>query len=143
MSLSQSKGTERQDEFLFYHCVTPSIARHAAPNMPSKVQFRLRVLRDDQIAMGPGKIDLLEAIAQTGSISAAARHFGMSYRRAWLLIDEMNRALRQPAVVTATGGNHGGGTVLTDVGRDIVRHYRSIEQTARLAAAEDLSLIHI
>ena len=72
--------------------------------MTFNVKFRLRIYRDEGIAIGPGKIALVEAIAETGSISAAARHLGMSYRRAWLLVDELNRALRKPAVVGAAGG---------------------------------------
>ena len=107
--------------------------------MKPKVQFRLRIYRDDSIAIGPGKIALLEAIAETGSISAAGRQLGMSYRRAWMLIDEMNRALNSPAVSTASGGAHGGGSVLTPVGEQIVRHYRAIESTARVAAATDIA----
>jgi molybdate transport system regulatory protein len=106
--------------------------------MQSKAQFRLRIYRDDSIAIGPGKVALLEAIAESGSISAAARQMGMSYRRAWLLVDEMNRALSSPAVLTVTGGSHGGSTVLTDVGKKLVKHYRAIEETSRAAAAADL-----
>ena len=109
--------------------------------MKSKVQFRLRIYRDDSIAIGPGKIALLEAIAETGSISAAGRQLGMSYRRAWLLIDEMNKALSSPAVNTAAGGSHGGGTALTPVGEQIVRHYRAIESTARMSAASDIAAL--
>ncbi|SCK46220.1 molybdate transport system regulatory protein [Variovorax sp. HW608] len=109
--------------------------------MKPKVQFRLRIYRDDSIAIGPGKIALLEAIAETGSISAAGRQLGMSYRRAWMLIDEMNRSLSSPAVSTATGGAHGGGTALTPVGEQIVRHYRAIESTARVAAASDITAL--
>ncbi|WP_198969515.1 winged helix-turn-helix domain-containing protein [Xylophilus sp. ASV27] len=109
--------------------------------MKSKVQFRLRIYRDDSIAIGPGKVQLLEAIAETGSISAAARRLGMSYRRAWLLVDEMNRALGSPAVNTAAGGAHGGGTALTTVGQKILQHYRAIESTARTAAAADIAAL--
>lgn len=109
--------------------------------MKPKVQFRLRIYRDESIAVGPGKIALLEAIAETGSISAAGRQLGMSYRRAWMLVDEMNRALSSPAVHTATGGAHGGGTSLTPVGEQIVRHYRAIESTARVAAAADIAAL--
>jgi len=79
----------------------------------SKAQFRLRIYRDASVAIGPGKVDLLEAIAATGSISAAARQLGMSYRRAWVLVDEMNRALVSPAVTTVAGGVQGGGTALS------------------------------
>ncbi|VTU16663.1 winged helix-turn-helix domain-containing protein [Variovorax sp. PBL-E5] len=109
--------------------------------MKSKVQFRLRIYRDESIAIGPGKIALLEAIAETGSISGAGRQLGMSYRRAWMLIDEMNRALASPAVNTATGGSHGGGTALTPVGEQLIKHYRAIESAARVAAAADISAL--
>ena len=77
--------------------------------MTSRVQFRLRIYKDEGVAIGPGKVALLEAVAEYGSISAAARHLGMSYRRAWLLIDETNHAFKSPTVETATGGSHGGG----------------------------------
>ena len=109
--------------------------------MTFNVKFRLRIYRDEGIAIGPGKIALVEAIAETGSISAAARHLGMSYRRAWLLIDELNRALRKPAVVGAAGGKHGGGATLTPLGVELVKRYRSIEDTSRLAAAADLEVL--
>ena len=109
--------------------------------MKPKVQFRLRIYRDDSIAIGPGKIALLEAVAEAGSISAAARQLGMSYRRAWVLIDEMNQALSSPAVSTATGGSHGGGAVLTPVGEKLITHYRAVEISARLAAAADITAL--
>jgi len=104
----------------------------------AEAQFRLRVRHGDRIAIGPGKVSLLEAIAQTGSISAAARRYGMSYRRAWLLINEMNQTLREPAVVTVTGGALGGGAQLTAVGKEIVRRYRRVEADAYAATATDL-----
>ncbi len=107
--------------------------------MKPKVQFRLRIMRDDTIAIGPGKIALLESIAETGSISAAARQLGMSYRRAWLLIDELNRSLSSPAVSTAAGGAAGGGTVLTPTGSKLLRHYRAVESAALVAAATDVA----
>ena len=101
-------------------------------------KFRLRVTVGDIIAIGPGKILLLEAIAETGSITAAARQLDMSYRRAWLLLDELNRSLRQPAVDSAQGGAHGGGSGLTQVGRELIDTYRRIEDTAALACADDI-----
>lgn len=91
--------------------------------------------------IGPGKIALLEAIGTTGSISAAARHLGMSYRRAWLLVEEVNDALRQPAVTAATGGRHGGGAALTPAGAEVIEHYRAIEGLARSAATEKFRAI--
>ncbi|MEH3085782.1 MAG: LysR family transcriptional regulator [Xylophilus ampelinus] len=109
--------------------------------MAPTVQFRLRVYRGDTAAIGPGKVRLLEAIDAAGSISAAARRLGMSYRRAWVLVDEMNRALVAPVVSAATGGSHGGGTTLTAAGHAIVRHYRAVERKAHAAAAEDLAAL--
>ena len=109
--------------------------------MKSKVQFRLRIYRDDSIAIGPGKIALLEAIAETGSISAAARQFNMSYRRAWLLVDEMNKALTKPAVTTAAGGSFGGGTALTPGGEAVIKRYRAVERGSRTAAAADIAAL--
>lgn len=76
--------------------------------MKPDLQFRLRLYRDEVVAVGPGKVTLLEAIARTGSISAAAREINMSYRRAWVLVDERNQSLRSPVVSTATGGHRGG-----------------------------------
>jgi molybdate transport system regulatory protein len=104
----------------------------------SRVQFRLRVSLGDDIAVGPGKVDLLEAIARNGSITAAARELGMSYRRAWLLVDTMNRCFRRPVVEAETGGKRGGGARLTASGEDAVRLYRGIEQSASRAACNDI-----
>ena len=109
--------------------------------MTTRTQFRLRIYRDDGIAVGPGKVALVEAIAQTGSISAAARSLGMSYRRAWLLVDELNRALKEPAVIGTVGGRRGGGAEVTPGGRELVRRYRAIEKTARESAARDLAAL--
>ena len=83
------------------------------------------------LAIGPGKMALLEAIAATGSISAAAKSLGMSYRRAWVLVDETNRCLARPAVATATGGEHGGGAELTDFGMAFLDAYRGLERETR------------
>ena len=103
------------------------------------VQFRVRITRGDDIAIGPGKVDLLEAIAETGSITAAAKTVGMSYRRAWMLVDTMNRCFRTPIVEAEAGGKRGGGTRLTATGRDAIRLYRSIERKAAKAAVSDLA----
>ncbi len=106
--------------------------------MKPQVQFRLRVRRGDVIAVGPGKVSLLEAIDRSGSISAAGRELGMSYRRAWLLVDEINRSLAEPAVLTSAGGARGGGASLSPVGHELVRRYRAIEAIAMTAAAGEL-----
>jgi len=104
----------------------------------SRAQFRLRITRGEDIAVGPGKIDLLEAIAATGSITAAARRLGMSYRRAWLLVDTMNRCFKNPVVDAEAGGRRGGGTQLTAVGAEALQRYRKMEKLAASAAAIEL-----
>ncbi|MET0183935.1 MAG: LysR family transcriptional regulator [Achromobacter sp.] len=109
--------------------------------MTAHTQFRLRVYRDADIAIGPGKVALLEAIVQERSITAAAVSLGMSYRRAWLLIDELNRSLKHPAVETTTGGAKGGGTTVTSTGHELIKHYRAIEARAAVAAAKDISAL--
>ena len=105
---------------------------------PAIARFRLRISKGADIAVGPGKIDLLEAIADSGSISAAAKALGMSYRRAWLLVDTMNRSFAKPVVVAEAGGSRGGGAQVTSLGLEVVRRYRRIEQTAAKASAADL-----
>ncbi|RJF91451.1 winged helix-turn-helix domain-containing protein [Sphingomonas cavernae] len=107
----------------------------AASTGGTSLKIKAQVMLADEIAMGPGKAALLEAIASEGSISAAGRALGMSYRRTWLLVDTMNRCWRLPLVETAAGGRHGGGARLTDTGALVLAHYRSIE--ARLAKTRD------
>lgn len=116
--------------------VAAAVAPSARPK-PS-VRFRLRITAGDDIAIGPGKIALLEAIAETGSITAAAKQIGMSYRRAWLLLDELNNALKRPAVDSIKGGQRGGGSALTAVGLQLIERYRHVERTAREACAADI-----
>lgn len=91
--------------------------------------------------MGPGKAALLEAIAETGSISAAARKLGMSYRRAWTLVDTMNRCWRDPLVETSAGGAHGGGARLSAAGEEALRYYRALEDAIRQAAKTPETLL--
>ena len=96
--------------------------------MKPEVRFHIRDGgQETELAIGPGKVALLEAIGQTGSITSSAKKLGMSYRRAWLLVEETNRCLVRPAVRTATGGPRGGGTSLTPVGVELVRRYRALE----------------
>ncbi len=107
------------------------------PTVPT-VRLRTRITVGDHVAIGPGKVELLEAVAREGSISAAARSIGMSYRRAWLLLDELNRALREPATETAQGGERGGGARLTRCGEEVVRRYRHAEADAMRAGAPQM-----
>jgi molybdate transport system regulatory protein len=106
--------------------------------MKVRSEFRLRIHRGDDIAVGPGKVDLLEAIGATGSISGAARSLGMSYRRAWLLVDTMNRCFRTPVVQAEAGGKRGGGAQLTPLGAEVIRSYRRSERGAARAGAADI-----
>lgn len=92
-------------------------------------------------ALGPGKVRLLELIADTGSISAAGRVLGMSYRRAWLLVDSVNRCFRRTVVATKLGGRHGGGAELTPFGLEVIRRYRAMEHEALLVLAGHLAAL--
>jgi len=92
------------------------------------LKLKLQLACGDSFAMGPGKADLLEEIGRAGSISAAARALGMSYRRAWLLVDEMNRCFAEPLVETLRGGGHERGARLTVAGSDTLAAYRTLEQ---------------
>lgn len=109
------------------------------------LKLKLQLVCGEGFAIGPGKADLLDAIAAEGSISAAGRRLGMSYRRAWLLVDEMNRCFAAPLVETLRGGGRERGARLTEAGRAALAAYRELEAAsvgiaehpayARLAAA--------
>jgi molybdate transport system regulatory protein len=90
------------------------------------------------MAISPGKADLLEAIAESGSIAAAGRSMGMSYKRAWYLLDTMNRCFREPLVLVRKGGRHHGGTELTATGKQVLTLFRAIEKRAIAANAAEL-----
>lgn len=98
------------------------------------LKLHLRVMLGKEIAFGPGKADLLDAIREQGSISAAGVHLGMSYLRTWQLVDTMNRCFKQPLVETATGGARGGGAKLTDYGMDVLQRYRAMQVVTAVAA---------
>jgi molybdate transport system regulatory protein len=103
------------------------------------VRLTLRVDFGTDRAIGPGKVLLLEAIRDTGSISQAGRSLGMSYRRAWLLVDDMNRCFREPVVTAQPGGSQGGGAALTAFGEKVIQKYRTIETEAMAAAKPQLN----
>lgn len=96
-------------------------------------------MQGDEIAMGPGKLELLDAIEATGSISAAARHMGMSYRRAWLLVDTMNRCFKSALVASSAGGPQGGGASLTALGEEVREAYRALSDDLEKTAARHVS----
>jgi len=99
-----------------------------------RLKIKLQLCCGDEIAMGPGKAELLEAIGREGSISAAGRALGMSYRRAWLLVDAMNRCWDQPLVETAPGGNHGGGARVSQLGQSVLAQYRALQADVWVAS---------
>ena len=103
-----------------------------------RIKPKLRILLGAEIAIGPGKADLLDALARTGSISAAAREMGMSYRRAWVLVDTMNRSFHAPLVEASKGGSGGGGARVTALGLDVLARYRAMEIKAAASIASEM-----
>ncbi len=110
-------------------------ATEANPNISLKPRVRLQL--GDEVALGPGKAELLMLIEETGSISAAARRMGMSYRRAWLLVETMNRCFASPLVETAQGGKGGGGAGVSELGRRVLVLYQQME--ANLALCDEMA----
>jgi molybdate transport system regulatory protein len=104
-------------------------------------RIRISIVFESGARIGPGKAKLLESIRDTGSISAAARDMGMSYKRAWLLLDSINQAFTEPVVTAAPGGAGGGGAVLTAFGTDVLERYRRIEKRATARAADDVAAL--
>jgi molybdate transport system regulatory protein len=108
------------------------------PSASSIPSLSVRIDLDPEGRIGPGKIQLLEQIHACGSISAAGRAMDMSYKRAWDLVDEINRICRHPAVARQTGGKNGGGAALTPFGLSLVARYRKIERDAASAVRKEL-----
>lgn len=102
--------------------------------MPHPLKIKIQLFSGDEIAMGPGKADLLDAIKVHGSISAAGRHMAMSYRRAWLLVDAMNRCWDEPLVLTSPGRSKDSGARLTERGETVLAHYRSLQANVTAGA---------
>ena len=99
-------------------------------NTAPVLKIKLQIYCGDEIAMGPGKADLLEAIEREGSISGAGRALGMSYRRAWMLVDTMNRCWIEPLVETTPGGAARGGARISPFGREVLERYRALQDHA-------------
>ncbi len=106
---------------------------------PERLGLHLRVLLGGAIAIGPGKAELLQGIAESGSIAAAGRRMGMSYKRAWSLTEEMNAMFAGPLVEAAKGGAGGGGAALTPLGARVLAAYRRLENAAAAAGEADLA----
>ena len=105
---------------------------------PQAATIRIRIGVGENIAIGQGKADLLEAIGRTGSISAGARELEMSYRKAWMLVDEMNQCFRSPVVLAAKGGLRGGGAKVTPLGLEALARFRQIQAKASSAIEKDV-----
>ncbi len=101
----------------------------------------MRIDLDSGARIGPGKIALLKAVGKTGSIAAAGRSLDMSYRRAWRLLEELNKSFGKPLITSKTGGKRGGGAALTVLGKAVIAHYASIERKSHKAAARHLSAL--
>ena len=102
-----------------------------------RCRSRFRITSDDLIALGPGKVDLLESIVKAGSISEAARQRHISYRRAWDMVDAMNQCFKKPLVESETGGKGGGGAALTPLGKKVIEIYRDMEKKASQSTQEE------
>lgn len=114
-----------------------SSSKREEPGQAARPQIRIMLRK--AIAMGPGKAELLRAIEETGSISAAARTLGMSYRRAWLLVDTMNQCFKSPVVETLTGGQKGGGARVSELGHEVLRRYLEMEAKAAASVQKELA----
>ncbi|PTM41529.1 winged helix-turn-helix domain-containing protein [Bosea sp. 124] len=105
-------------------------------------RLQLRIFLGSSVAIGPGKAELLAAVAETGSISAAGRSMGMSYKKAWYLLDTMNRCFQTPLVEASRGGKGFGGARVTPMGAEVLARYRSIQTRAAIAFADDLEALN-
>ncbi len=103
--------------------------------------IKLRIVLDADAFLGPGKADLLQGIAETGSISAAGRRLNMSYKRAWMLVETLNGYFRSPLVQAATGGKAGGGASLTKLGQEVLARYRHMASATEAACAKDVAAL--
>ncbi|WP_150495756.1 winged helix-turn-helix domain-containing protein [Roseibium aquae] len=105
------------------------------PDDKAAPSLRIRIVFGEDAMLGPGKADLLERIRETGSIAAAGRAMAMSYKRAWMLVEEMNNAFRDPLVESTRGGSRGGGARLTEAGETVLTNYRKLEEILAEAGA--------
>jgi len=106
------------------------MASRTKSKAPNSIQPRIRILSRSDIAIGPGKAELLALVKETGSIGEAAKRMSMSYMRAWTLIQTMNDCFKEPLVLTVRGGQRGGGAELTETGRRALALYRQMEESS-------------
>jgi molybdate transport system regulatory protein len=119
----------------------PRLRKGSAPPHKERPFPRLRIMVRPGLVLGPGKVELLEAIERTGSISAAGREMGMSYRRAWLLVSALNEMFDRPLVTTSPGGAGGGGAQVTAFGRAVADAYRRADERSNAAIHEEFARI--
>jgi len=115
---------------------------HPGPEAPNAPRLRIRIVFGEEGMLGPGKADLLAGVARHGSIAAAGREMGMSYKRAWELIGTLNGMFRAPLVESTRGGPGGGGAALTELGREVLAQYRAFEQEAAAGGSARLAALH-
>ena len=104
--------------------------------------LRLRLVFGPEEMIGPGKAELLERIARTGSIAAAGREMGMSYKRAWMLVETMNAMFKAPVVTSSRGGARGGGAQVTETGNEVLQAYRALVEKALHAGIEEIEQLN-
>ena len=119
-----------------HSCIPPDMDR--TPHRFAEPRLRIRIVFGEGEMLGPGKADLLDGVERHGSIAAAGREMGMSYKRAWELIGTLNGMFAGPLVESTRGGPGGGGAVLTDLGRQVLDHYRALEEEAAAGGAARL-----
>jgi molybdate transport system regulatory protein len=117
------------------------MAAKSEPKTRKRFKSHFRIYFRDEIALGPGKVELLRHIAETGSISEAARRMDMSYNRAWLLVRTMNRCFKEPLVVAMRGGDTHGGAEVTKTGRQVLALYQKLESKVKSATQPALDRI--
>lgn len=102
---------------------------------------RVRILLGSEVAIGPGKAAVLQAVREHGSIAAAGRQLGMAYKRVWLLVESMNRCFESPLIEATKGGSRGGGARLTPLGEEVLMRYRNMERLATAAIADEVTAL--
>ena len=134
----QRRACHGHDAIASARMLASSTPLRSADTLTMDTKLTLRLDLGNGRALGPGKIRLLEAIERTGSISQAGRKLGMSYRRAWLLVDDMNGCFDDPVIEAQPGGAHGGGATLTSFGRKLIGLYRAIEAETLVATRKHI-----
>lgn len=120
--------------------MSKSKGKPTEPSTCPELKLTLQLYWGTEVAIGPEMVELLEAIRETGSISSGCKRVEMSYRRAWSLVDQMNRCFKHPVVIASKGGTNGGGAVVSAFGHDIVKKYKKMQQASQQAALTFLEL---